>query len=103
MYSEDRIKQVREADSMGLGHKPEARAVTIKPPRPACFDDLESRLVVPVEKLIGDAYCRIFVGEFQGFRAKPLDAGHGDETVWQNAAHCSFGLEVFKSCHERSN
>ena len=57
-----RVEEVREADALRLGDEAEERAVAVEAPGPALLDDLEARLVVAVEQLVGDpagrASCR---------------------------------------------
>ena len=56
---EHRIEEVREADAVRLGDEAEERAVAVEAPRAARLDDLEARLVVAVEDLVGDAAVRV--------------------------------------------
>ena len=83
---EHRIEQVREADAVRLGDEAEERAVAVEAPRAALLDDLEARLVVAVEELVGDPARRRLVGELERVGAEPLDADDGDERVGQDAA-----------------
>ncbi len=55
---EHRIEQVGQADAVRLGDETEQRAVAVEAPRPARLDDLEARLVVPVEDLVRHAAVR---------------------------------------------
>ena len=49
-----RVEEMRQADPLCLGDQAEQRAVSVKAPWPADFDDLEPGFVVTVQKLIGD-------------------------------------------------
>ena len=90
---------MRQADALRLGDEPEEAAVAVEAPRAALFSDLEPRLVVAVEQLVGDLAGRIFVGQFERFRAEPLHADDGDEAIRQDASHGGVGLEVFELAH----
>ena len=54
VHREHRVEQMGEADAMCLGHEAEEGSITVETPRPPALDDLEPRLVVPVEQLVGD-------------------------------------------------
>ena len=92
------VEQVREADAVRLGDQAEERAVAVEAPGPALLDDLEARLVVAVEQLVGDLAGGGLVGELQRLGAEPLDADDGDQRVGQDAADGGVGLELFESC-----
>jgi hypothetical protein len=49
---------VRQADAVRLGNEAEESAVAVEAPWPARFDDLETRLVVPVEDFVRHAAIR---------------------------------------------
>jgi hypothetical protein len=51
---QDRVEEVREPDAVRLRHQPEERPVAVEAPRPPQLDDLDPRLVVPVEQHVGD-------------------------------------------------
>ena len=55
MDGEHRVEEVREADALRLGDEAEERAVAVEAPGAALLDDLEPRLVVAVEELVGHA------------------------------------------------
>jgi hypothetical protein len=57
---------------------------------------------VPIEQLIGDLAAWVFVGEFEGFGAKPLRADDGDEAIWQNALDGGVRSEVFELAHREA-
>ena len=60
MDREHGIEEVREADAVRLGDEAEERAVAVEAPRPALLHDLEARLVVAVEDLVGHAARRAY-------------------------------------------
>src|SRR5690606_24841083 len=62
MNSEQWVEEVREASPMGLGGEAKGRAVPGEARRAALVDDLEPRLVVAVEDLLGQLPGRIAVG-----------------------------------------
>ena len=91
-----RVEQMGQPDALRFGHQPEQRAVAVEAPGPALLDDLEPRLVVAVEQLVGDLAGRRLVGQLQRLGTEPLDADHGDQRIGQDAADGSVGLEVFE-------
>ena len=97
-----RVEEVREADALRLGDEPEQRAVAVEAPGPALLDDLEPRLVVAVEQLVGDLAGGRLVGELERLGAEPLHADDGHQRVRQDAAHGGVGLEVFELDHATS-
>ncbi len=62
------------------------RAVAVEAPRPALLDDLQPRLVVPVEQLVGDLAGGGLVGQLKRASTEPLDADDGDGSVREDAA-----------------
>ena len=66
MNGKYRIKKVREADAMCFRDKPEHSAIAVETPWPSGLRYFESRLVVPVEKLIGNSPCGVLVCQLQG-------------------------------------
>ena len=74
-----RIEQVGQADALGLGDQAEERAVAVEAPGPALLDDLQARLVVAVEQLVGHLAGRRLVGQLERLGAEPLHADDGDE------------------------
>ncbi len=75
------IEQVGQADAVRLGDEAEERAVAVEAPGPARLDDLETRLVVPVEDLVRDTAIRPTVHEGQRVRPVPCDADDRDQGV----------------------
>ena len=72
MYGEQRVEEMSKADPLRLGDQAEQRAVSVKAPGPAGFDDLEPGFVVAVQKLIGDLSGRCLVRQLDCFGAEPL-------------------------------
>ena len=96
MDREDWIEEVCEANAVRFGDKAIERAVAVEAPWPASFDNLEARLVVPVEDLVRHAAVRPAIHEGQRVRAVPGNADDGDHRVWQDAADSGIRLEVFE-------
>ncbi len=55
-----------QADAVCLRDESEQMAVAIETPRAPLHSDVEARLVVPVEQLVGNLPSGILVGEFEG-------------------------------------
>ena len=96
MDGQHRVEEVRQADALRLGDQPEEGAVAVEAPGPALLDDLEARLVVAVEQLVGDLAGGRLVGQLERLGAEPLHADDRDEAVRQDAADGGVGLEVFE-------
>ena len=96
VHGEQRVEQMRKADSLRLGDQAEQRAVAVEAPWPAGLDDLEPGFVVTVQQLIGDLTGRRLVGQLERFGAEPNNVDHRDKAVGQDAAHGGVGLEVFQ-------
>jgi hypothetical protein len=93
---EYRIEKMGESNAVPLRNKTEMRAVAIEAPRSALFNYLQTRLVVPVEKLVGNAPGRILVRQFDRLRAEPLRTDNGNERVGKNAPYGGVWPKVFK-------
>ena len=55
MHGQHRIEEMRQTDAMRLRNQAEQVPVTVEAPRAAVLDDLEARLVVAIEQLVGNA------------------------------------------------
>src|ERR1019366_7389339 len=99
VYGEHRIEQVRQTDTMRLRDEAEQMPVAVKAPGAAVLQDLEARLVMAIEQLVGNAARRSLVGQLQSLGAKPLYADHRNNLLRQNASDCGGGLEVFEAGH----
>jgi hypothetical protein len=84
---------------VGFGDKPEEATVAVEAPRPAVLDDLDSWLVVPIKKFVGDLAGGSFVREFQSLRTEPLHAHDGDEAIGKDSLYGGTTSEVFESSH----
>ena len=102
MDCQHRVEKVCELDAMRLGHETKLVSIAVKTPRATLRSHLDPRLVVPIEQLIGDLAAWVFVGEFEGFGAKPLRADDGDEAIWQNALDGGVRSEVFELAHREA-
>lgn len=99
MNRENWIEEVGQSDAMCFGDEPEDIAVAIEAPRPSLLDEFEARFVVAVEKDVRHLPRRIFVGELECLRAKPLDVNDRYRTVRQDSAQGGVRLELFECCH----
>ena len=72
MNGKNRVKKMREMDTLGLGHKPEQRAIAVETPRPPFLDDPQIGLAVAVQQLVADPSGRVLVGEFDRVGSEPL-------------------------------
>ena len=82
MDRENRVEEMRKADSMRLGDEPEEVAGAVETPRPTGLDEIEASFVVTVEDLVCDLSRRRLVGQLDGLRPKPLNVHDGDRAVW---------------------
>lgn len=96
---QDRVEQVREANSLSFGDQAKERPVAIEAPGAAEFHNLDPRLVVAVEQLVGHLASRRLVGQLDRLRAEPLHADHRDQRVGQDAAHRRVGEQVIEFGH----
>ena len=96
---ENRVKEMGQPDTLGLGDEAEEVAVAIEAPRPADRHHLDSGFVVAVEQFVGDPAFRRLVGQFDGGGAVPLHVHHGHQSVGQNAANRGVGGQFFKLSH----
>ena len=90
------VEQMREADALCLGDQAEQCTVAVEAPRPADLDDLQLRLVVTVQKLVGDLAGGRLVGQLERFGAEPLHTDDHREALGENAAYRGVGLEIFE-------
>ena len=72
MDRQERVKQVREPDSVRLGQQAEQCAVAVETPRPACLRDFKRRLPVAIKQLIAKTTGRVFERDFDRDSAKPF-------------------------------
>src|SRR5579885_1214069 len=84
---------------MGLGDQPKLRTVTVKAPGPSLFDNLDPRLVMPVQKLVRNLAIWRFIRQFHSGRTIPLDIDHGDKAVLQDALNGRIRPEIFEPIH----
>ena len=99
MDSEHRVEEVRKADAMCFGDQAEQGAVAVKTPGAALLHEIETWLVVSIEKLVCHPAGGRLVGKFEGLGTKPLHADDRDEAVRKDTTYRSIGLKVFKSHH----
>ncbi len=67
-----------------------------KIPHSTSLDQIQMRLIVPVQNLVRHPSILRPVHERQSIRTMPLDAHDGDPGVGQDAAHIGFWLVVFE-------
>jgi hypothetical protein len=94
--SQHRIEQMRQANPLRFRDQPEQRAIAVETPGTAKLDDLQRRLAVAVQELVGNPTVGGFVGQFQGFRTEPLNTDNRNKRVGHDAAHDGIGLEFFE-------
>jgi hypothetical protein len=99
MYGKHWIKEVCETNAMGFGNQAEKGSVAVKTPRTSSFDHFKAWFILPVEQLVGDSPCWIFVCQLNRFRTEPLNAHYCGEGVRQYATDCCVGLEIFELSH----
>src|SRR5262245_19134852 len=90
---------MREPDAVCLGDEPEQLSVAVEAPWLALFCQLEARFISAVQDLVAHPSGRIFVREFQGVVAVPLDANDRYQCFGQDASNGDVGLEILES-HE---
>jgi hypothetical protein len=90
------IEEMREADAVRFSDQTKERAVAVEAPWASGLDDLETRLVVPIEDLVRYPAARPAIHERQGVRAVPLHADDGYQCVRQDATNGGVGLEIFE-------
>jgi|HubBroStandDraft_3_1064219.scaffolds.fasta_scaffold526740_2 hypothetical protein len=56
-------------------------AIAVEAPRPAPLGDFQPRLVVAVQKFVGDLAGSILVRQLNSFRAESLDVHHRNQAV----------------------
>ena len=76
MDGEQRIEQVGQIDPVCLRDQAKELPVAIEAPWATVFEDLQPRLVMPIEQFVRNAAgCRL-VRQFKSLGAKPLHAHH---------------------------
>ena len=86
VHRQDRVEQMGQANAVRLGDQPEQGAIAVEAPRPALLDQLQARLVVAVQELVGDLSGRRLVRQLQGLGAVPLGGHNDDLRVGEDAA-----------------
>src|SRR5271165_3945314 len=99
MYSQHRVEQVCQTDTMRLRDKSKQMPVAVETPRASVLNDLQARFVMAIKQLVGNTARWPLVGQLKRFGAKPLHAHHRDDLLRQNASDCGGGLEVFEASH----
>jgi hypothetical protein len=77
-------------------------AIAVEAPRPAPLGDFQPRLVVAVQKFVGDLAGSILVRQLNSFRAESLDVHHRNQAVRWHAANRGIRLEILKRGHPAS-
>ena len=95
---QDGVEQVGEADAVGLGDQAEQRTVAVEAPRPSGLGNLEARLVVAIQDLVGDLAGGGLVRQLDRVRAEPLRVDHGDEGVRDEAPDRRSWGQRFERC-----
>ncbi len=99
VHCQYRVKEVSQPDAMSFGDQPERGAIAIEAPRPAVFDNLDSRFILPVEQFVGYFAARRLVGQFHGSGAKPLHAHDGNHAVRQDSTDDRVRAEILQCAH----
>jgi hypothetical protein len=99
VHSQHRVEEMRQTDAMRLRNQAEQMPVAVEAPRAAVLHDLEARLVMAIEQLVGNAARRSFISQLQSLGAKPLHADHRDDLLRQNSPDCGGWLEIFEAGH----
>ena len=96
---QQRIEEVGQPDSLGLGNQPEKRTIAVETPRAALGDDFDGGLAVAVKQ----ARCRpsrgVLVREIDGDVADPLDVHNRDELVGKDALDGGPASQIFQFRH----
>jgi len=83
---------------VGFGDEAEERTVAVKAPGTALLDDLEPRLVVPVEELVGDLPGGRLVGQLDRVGAEPGGGNDGDGGIGKEAADDGSWSQLLQRC-----
>ena len=89
MHRQHRIEQVRQADPVRLRDQTKLMPVAVEAPRPAFRGDLQTRLIVAVEQLVGELAGRVLVGQLDrtiGHRPQSPDNCAGCRAPTRSAA-----------------
>ena len=97
MDGQQRVKEMGEADALGLGNEAEKGTVAVEAPGARLLGNPDAGFVVAVEELVGDLARRRLVGQLDGGVAVPLHADHRDEAVRQDALNGGVDCEIFQS------
>ena len=83
---QQRVEQMREADTLRLGYQTEQRPISVKAPRAAEFNYLKPSLVMPVQQFVGHLTARALIGQLKRLRPVPPHVDHAHQSVRKNAA-----------------
>ena len=99
MHGEDGVKEVRQPNTVRLGHQPKKIAFAVETPRTSLLNDLHAWLIMPIQKLVGHLAGWRLVGQLQRLGTEPLNAYNRGESIRQDAAHGSVGRQFFELTH----
>ena len=100
---EHRVEQVGEPDAVGLGDEAEGGAVAIEAPGTTLLHQLEARLVVAIEQLVGDLARGVLVGELDHVLTEPASSHDGHHRVSHDAADTRAGGQFLERAHGAAN
>jgi hypothetical protein len=101
VHGEHRIEQIGQPDALGFGHQSEQMPVAVEAPGSSGLDDLDGRLAVPVEELVGHPSFAVLEGDLDGVGPEPLHADERHDAVGEDAPYGRVRLEIFEPCHGR--
>ena len=96
MHGQQRVKQMGEADALGLGNEAEEGAVAVEAPRARLLGNPDTGFVLAIEQLVGHLARLRLVGQLDSGVPVPLHADNRDEAVGQDAFDSGVGCEIFQ-------
>ena len=94
-----RIEQVGQPDALGLRRQPEQVTITAERPRPPRSNQLERRLVAPVDQPVANRSARFFERDLDRLIAEPLDLDDLRHRAGYQAAHRRSGGQLLEAGH----
>jgi hypothetical protein len=94
MHGQNGVEKMCKTNTMGFGYQPKLRPVAVKTPRSPQLDQFEARLIMAVEKHIGDFTVGSLAGEFNGGGAKPLRVNNGNQGVGKDTPDASVWSQI---------
>src|SRR5712692_713096 len=101
MHGDQRVKEIGQADAIGLGGEAKERTIGIKAPRQPLGGKLKPRLALPVEQFAAQPPISVFVGHLHANRPMPLDIDNGHHGAGQQPFDKHPRLQFFEAYHAR--